>query len=379
MNYLYTLLAMISSMLLAIVIIPKLLVIATERKLFDLPDDRKTHNHPVPRIGGVSFFPCILFSMLLIIGLSAEYSPDNQMLADCSGFSLFFCGLTLLYLCGVKDDIVGLSYRYKFIVQILVSLIIVSSGIYINDLYGFMGINALAPYIGIPLTIGAIILIINAINLIDGIDGLASGLSLFALGVYGSLFILDNQWIYAAIAFSTVGVLIPFFFYNVYGSVQRQRKIFMGDSGSLSLGLILAFLAIRYACNTGSTSINIETVLVVAFSPILLPILDVMRVIFYRIKNKKHLFKPDQNHIHHKLLNMGLTKSISLVVIMFYNVCICMMNFFIIRYVNVMIVFSLDVVIWILANMLISRIIRQKLPRQTVAKNHNSVVAYSNL
>jgi UDP-N-acetylmuramyl pentapeptide phosphotransferase/UDP-N-acetylglucosamine-1-phosphate transferase len=370
---------MISSMLLAIVIIPKLLVIATERKLFDLPDDRKTHNHPVPRIGGVSFFPCILFSMLLIIGLSAEYSPDNQMLADCSGFSLFFCGLTLLYLCGVKDDIVGLSYRYKFIVQILVSLIIVSSGIYINDLYGFMGINALAPYIGIPLTIGAIILIINAINLIDGIDGLASGLSLFALGVYGSLFILDNQWIYAAIAFSTVGVLIPFFFYNVYGSVQRQRKIFMGDSGSLSLGLILAFLAIRYACNTGSTSINIETVLVVAFSPILLPILDVMRVIFYRIKNKKHLFKPDQNHIHHKLLNMGLTKSISLVVIMFYNVCICMMNFFIIRYVNVMIVFSLDVVIWILANMLISRIIRQKLPRQTVAKNHNSVVAYSNL
>jgi UDP-N-acetylmuramyl pentapeptide phosphotransferase/UDP-N-acetylglucosamine-1-phosphate transferase len=357
---------MISSMLLAMVIIPKLLVIAAKRKLFDVPDSRKTHQQPVPRIGGVSFFPCILFSMLLVTGLISKYGADNQMLPDYTGFSLFFCGMALLYLSGVKDDIVGLSYRYKFVIQIIVSLIIVFSGIYINDLYGFMGINALKPYIGIPLTVVVIILIINAINLIDGMDGLASGLSLFALGVYGFLFVLDNQWFYAAIAFSTIGVLIPFFFYNVYGSVQRQSKIFMGDSGSLTLGLILAFLAIRYAYNTGSPTNYSGNMLVAAFSPILLPLLDVLRVVTIRIKNRKHLFLPDQNHIHHKLLNMELTKSMSLAVIMFYNVCICMMNFFIIRYVNVMIVFSLDVVIWILANMLISRIIRQKLPGSAV-------------
>lgn len=126
---------------------------------------------------------------------------------------LFMCtGLTLLYIVGIADDLIGVRYRQKFIVQLIAAFMFPLAGLYINDFYGLFGIHAVSPFIGIPLTLVLVIFITNAINLIDGIDGLASGLSMVALSVFGTLAVIDDRWMSALLAFTTVGVLLPFFF-----------------------------------------------------------------------------------------------------------------------------------------------------------------------
>jgi UDP-N-acetylmuramyl pentapeptide phosphotransferase/UDP-N-acetylglucosamine-1-phosphate transferase len=150
-------------------------------------------------------------------------------------------------LTGITDDLIGVRYRQKFVIQILCACFFSIAELWINDLYGLLGIYAIPNWIGIPFTILTIVFITNAINLIDGIDGLASGLSSVALLVFGLLFIEKGLWMYSMLAFSTLGVLVPFFYYNVFGNAERARKIFMGDTGSLTLGYILSFLAIKYS------------------------------------------------------------------------------------------------------------------------------------
>lgn len=167
--------------------------------------------------------------------------PTERLHFIIPEFYFMACGLTLLYLSGIKDDLVGLRYRSKFVVQIIAASLIPLSGLWINNLYGLFGIDELTPWLGIPFTILLTVFIVNAINLIDGIDGLASGLSSISLLTLGCLYIYYDQWIYAILAFSTLGVLLPFFYYNVFGKVDRCKKIFMGDTGSLTLGYILAF------------------------------------------------------------------------------------------------------------------------------------------
>lgn len=155
-------------------------------------------------------------------------------------------------------------------IQLICACLFPISGLWINDFYGLFGIYQLSAWFGIPFTILTVIFITNAINLIDGIDGLASGLSSAALLVLGFLFIDKGLWIYSMLAFSTFGVLVPFFYYNVFGSAEHARKIFMGDTGSLTLGYILSFLAIKYS---QSTNLIPETqgAIVIAFSTLIVP------------------------------------------------------------------------------------------------------------
>jgi UDP-N-acetylmuramyl pentapeptide phosphotransferase/UDP-N-acetylglucosamine-1-phosphate transferase len=344
-------------------VIPRILVIAVKHSLYDLPDERKTHKGAVPRIGGVSFVPCILFAVMFTLGVFYLYSgaaENRGYYPNNSECHLFFCGLTLLYLGGVKDDLVGLRYRHKFTIQILSSLLIVFPGLYINNFYGLLGIYLITPWVGIPLTIFVLVFIINAINLIDGMDGLASGLSIFALCVYGTLFFLHGLWFYAVLAFATIGVLIPFFYYNVFGNVKKGRKLFMGDSGSLTLGLILGFLAIRYACYRPDIMTPIGNMFVIAVSPILIPMLDMMRVILVRLKRRKHLFKADRSHIHHKLMDMGIEKSTALVILLTINGGLCIVNFMLLNFLNSNLIFLIDIVLWSGINIWFTYIVRKK-------------------
>lgn len=178
--------------------------------------------------------------------------------------------------------------------------------LWINDLYGLLGIYAIPNWIGIPFTILTIVFITNAINLIDGIDGLASGLSSVALLVFGLLFIEKGLWMYSMLAFSTLGVLVPFFYYNVFGNAERARKIFMGDTGSLTLGYILSFLAIKYSQNNPEVISNTKGTFLIAFSTLIIPAFDVIRVVMVRLRNGKSPFEPDKNHIHHKFWQWDL-------------------------------------------------------------------------
>ena len=210
---------------------------------------------------------------------------------------------------------------------------------------------------GIPLTLLLTVFITNAINLIDGIDGLASGLCIVALGMFGVTFALEGQWMYTLLAFVCVGVIIPFFCYNVYGNVEKGHKIFMGDTGSLTLGFILSMMVMKYCMHTPGEAEAVDGApLVTAFSILLVPCLDVIRVVLGRVKRKANPFKPDRTHLHHKFLNMGLTARRSMLCIQLMAISFIVVTYGLINLgVNANIVFVLDVVVWTLVNMMFSR------------------------
>ena len=252
--------------------------------------------------------PCLLSALYMLSVCWTATAFPRSMPAICfRSFLLFACGMTLLYLTGIADDLVGVRYRQKFAIQIFCACLFPLSGLWINDLYGLFGIHELSAYVGIPFTVLTVVFITNAINLIDGIDGLASGLSSVALLVFTFLFISKGLWSYAMLSAGTFGVLVPFFYYNVFGSVERARKIFMGDTGSLTLGYILSFLAIKYSQHNTDIMPTSKAAFLIAFSTMIIPAFDVVRVVLVRIREGHSPFEPDKNHIHHKLLAIGLS------------------------------------------------------------------------
>ena len=350
-------------------IIPGILIISLRKRLFDIPDKRKVHNRPVPRLGGVSFFPIILFVMssmtilrLLMKSLSNVFftvEVVNEMLS-------LVAGLTLLYLIGIADDLIGVRYRQKFVIQIISAAFLPIVGLYLEGFDGLLGIYGFSPFIGVPLTMLLVVFITNAINLIDGIDGLASGLSIVTFSILGIAFALNNLWMYSLLAFSCVGMLIPFFWYNVFGNADRGRKIFMGDTGSLTLGYVLSFLIIKFCIHSNICVGEMSgSSLVIAFSMLLVPCLDVCRVVLGRIHRHLNPFKPDRTHIHHKFLEMGFSPRRSMVYIQLMSVSFILFTILLFYWrVNATVVLGLDILIWIGLNMWYSRIIKQKIQKK---------------
>ena len=330
-----------------------------------MPDPRKVHHNLVPRLGGLSFFPVILFCVCLFIGLRMLLGGSLEKLLSqgmTTELLLFTSGLTLLYIVGVADDLIGVRYSKKFIVQLLTALMLPISGLYINNFYGLFGIYGLPPFLGVPLTLVLVVFITNAINLIDGIDGLASGLSMVALVIFGVIFIHYGLWNFAILAFICVGVIIPFFAYNVFGNADKGRKIFMGDTGSLTLGYIISFFVIKYCMYVpGEDMQAYGSPIVVAFSLLLVPCLDVVRVVLKRARLGHPLFLPDKNHIHHKFLDMGFTPRRALITIQLMSAAFCAFSFVAVRYMDNTLVFVIDVVVWTLLNIWFNKIINKRL------------------
>lgn len=359
MSYLLILLCLSVSIALSFIIIPRILVISYRKKLFDIPDERKVHNQAIPRLGGFSFLPTILFSLFFSIGI--RYLVGLQLPVKSLGFivpEFFFliCGLILLYLAGIKDDLIGLRYRSKFVIQIVAVSMLPLSGLWINNLYGLLGIHELSPWLGIPFTILATVFIINAINLIDGLDGLASGISGISLIIMGSLFFYHDMLIYAMLAFTVLGTLIPFFYYNVFGRAEHCRKIFMGDTGSLTLGYLLAFLIIRYSsCHPELMPCSGKT-FTVAFTTLLIPIFDVFRVMLLRTRLHKPLFIADKNHIHHKLLSIDFSPRRSMLTILFMSGAFCVLNMTLVSYINCNVLLLVDIVLYTGINLWIDKV-----------------------
>lgn len=359
LNFLIILFGFLIAIFLARIIIPRILIISLRKRLFDAPDARKVHKKPVSRLGGVSFFPAILFTVSFMIGICdiTNWVYFEDVIRHWIQI-LFMCtGLTLLYIIGIADDLIGVRYRQKFFVQLVAAAMFPLAGLYINDFYGLFGIHVVSYFIGVPMTLLLVIFITNAINLIDGIDGLASGLSMVALSVFGTLAVMDDRWMSALLAFTTVGVLLPFFFYNVFGNADRGRKIFMGDTGSLTLGYILSFLAVQYTMNTYETGINYEGALLIAFSVLLVPCLDVVRVVLGRVRRGKDPFMPDKTHIHHKFLAMGFTPWKAMISILCISFLFCACNVALVSYLNNTVLFICDVAVWVLMNLYMDKVI----------------------
>lgn len=346
-------------------IIPNILIISLRKRLFDVPDSRKVHKRPVPRLGGVMFFPVIVFTMCImsLTRIIWGHLPNEFFtMGIVKEMLCLFAGLTLLYIVGIGDDLVGIRYRKKFIIQTISAAFFPLAGLYINNFYGLLGIYAVSPCLGVPLTMLLVVFITNAINLIDGIDGLASGISIVALTMLGIFFALGELWIYTLLSFACVGVLIPFFIYNVFGNADRGRKIFMGDTGSLTLGYILSCLVIKYSMYTGSEIHPTDGVpIVIAFSILLVPCLDVIRVVIGRVRRHTNPFKPDKTHIHHKFLAMGFDTRRALILIQLISTLFIASTALLIQAgVNANIVLLADVAVWTGLNIWFSRVIRKK-------------------
>lgn len=336
------------------IIIPKVLLISHKKKLFDIPDARKVHTRPIPRLGGITFFPVILITLGLVTGFCYfEEIPAQIPFAGDLFFRVIFLivGLTLLYLVGIADDLIGVSYRYKFLIQVVSAALLTITGLWFNSLGGLVGIYEIPKCLGIILTIIAVVYITNAINLIDGVDGLASGLSCIALTVLGIAFTINNLYIYALLAFSCLGIVIPFWCYNVFGNENRGRKLFMGDTGSLTLGYILSFLFIRY-CFDSTANMQISgSKMIFAFSTLLVPLFDVIRVVLVRLRNKTNPFMPDRNHFHHKLLRMGLRSRAVMSSILLVSLFFILLNTLLMNHLNITFILIIDILCWIILHL----------------------------
>ncbi|MDR0892128.1 MAG: undecaprenyl/decaprenyl-phosphate alpha-N-acetylglucosaminyl 1-phosphate transferase [Mediterranea sp.] len=268
--------------------------------------------------------------------------------------------LMVIYLTGMMDDLVGVRYRAKFAVQIVCVLLITSSGLYFDNFYGLFGIHEIPAYVGIPLTVLIFCYILNAINLIDGIDGLASGLSMIAFFAFSCMFIRLHWWMYAFISVASFAVLIPFFYYNVFGKPRRGRKIFMGDTGSLTIGLLLAVCTIRLSMADPVKDSLLPSAIIIAFSFLLVPLLDVVRVVFCRLRRGKNPFEPDRNHIHHRLMAMGMSQRKALVCIVFVALAFVVFNMVLIYQISPTGMLVIDVALYGLMHVCIAARIRQR-------------------
>lgn len=353
------------SVLLAGIIIPNIMTIAFRRKLFDEMDERKIHKGVVPRLGGIAFLPAFIFSFCIVVGCNirlqtpgfSDIFHDSMVLIP-----IFFllCSLMLMYLVGIADDLIGVRYRAKFMFQIIAGAIIILSGCWIKDFYGFVWIENIPTIFGWAISIFLVIYVVNAINLIDGIDGLASGLSAIALFFYSYLFFQAGEYMYALLAGATLGTLIPFFYYNVFGSSERHTKIFMGDTGSLTIGTVLAFLSIE-VFNLSPDSVPYgENLFIVAIAPIILPCFDVVRVFTHRVRNGNNPFLPDKCHIHHKLLAMGCRQWQALITILVCDALFTLFNLALSPYFNPTWIIAADLLILMSLNILLTRMIRAR-------------------
>ncbi len=348
-------------------ILPKILLIAFRWRLFDAPDERKIHRTAVPRLGGFAFMPVVCFVLVLLLGVSTMTGHQEflyQMKTNISPLAFSFCSCIILYMTGLADDLVGVRYRAKFIIQITCGILMIAGGIYINDLHGVLGIQTVPLWLGYPLTVLLVVFVINAINLIDGIDGLASGLSGVACLFYGVIFFVIHDYVFALLAFSTLGVLVAFFYYNVFGGTNHRRKIFMGDTGSLTVGMLLCFCCLRLTMCVPKDIAAKANPMVLAFSPLLVPCCDVVRVYLRRVRNRKNPFLPDKSHIHHKLLAIGMNQRWAMVTIVTASTLFVILNILLSRFVNVNLIVLGDVLIWTLANVWLSNRIRKLHPTE---------------
>ena len=361
-NILYIFAAFILSAACGFIFIPQIIKFCRKKGLYDPPGGRKIHRNNIPRLGGISFVPSMMIATLIVVMVNnAEYSTQKITLSSWS--VSFFVGLLLIYGMGIVDDLLGLGARTKFSVQTIAALLLPLSGLYINNLYGFCGIHEIPFAVGLPMTVFVIIFTCNAINLIDGIDGLSGGLTFISLTGFLMCFLRDDLLLYCILISGLMGVLVSFLYFNIWGSVAANHKIFMGDSGSLSLGFILGFLLVKYTMDDKETMVFHRDSMLLAYSLLVVPTFDVVRVALLRIIHRKHIFQADKNHIHHKLMRTGLSQHQALVTILMMAVAFIALNMIMNQWIGLTYIVAIDIVAWMAVHFTIDRfIVARSLP-----------------
>ncbi|OLY91621.1 UDP-N-acetylmuramyl pentapeptide phosphotransferase/UDP-N-acetylglucosamine-1-phosphate transferase [Cnuella takakiae] len=275
-------------------VLPAIIKIAAAKQLFDLPDARKLHQRPVASLGGVGMFIGFFLTDLLLV--------SHQQLAS---LQYYLAAALVIFFLGLKDDILIITPLKKFLGQVLAAAILIHlAGLRIHGLHGLFGVQNIPAPLEILLSYATIILVINAYNLIDGIDGLAGALGLLNMGAFGLLFLWVGDLPYGVLAFAMGGSLLAFLLFN-----HQPAKIFMGDSGSMAVGLFNAIFALRFLHFPGTSSLQqpLPAVLPLVIAVLAVPLVDTIRVFSIRLLRGRSPFAPDRNHVHHLLLKRGLS------------------------------------------------------------------------
>lgn len=302
--------------------LPFIIKVCRQLKYFDIPDERKVHRKPIPRLGGLVFMPAVVVG-LFVASWTRVLLGQEEYVFSVSTIAMTFGGLTI-YMIGIIDDRFGMKATHKFVIQTIAALILPLCNLVITDLNGIMGLHEIPFAVGYVLTVLAILTIVNAINLIDGIDGLSSGLCILILLAYAVL--LSETPAITSLNAALIGSLIVFWCFNMFGSVGGM-KIFMGDAGSLFLGYVCAYMSIKSMMQPFAPENCGEKQMLISITLLLIPVLDVIRVALQRRFTGHGMFEPDKTHIHHILMNAGLSMHAALACILSLFLLICGINY----------------------------------------------------
>lgn len=301
-----TTLIFLTSFIIVLFGIPSIITIAKLKGLYDSHNDRKLHTSKIPRLGGVAIFSAFTLSVCL---WGDPQMPRLQYLS---------AGLIVLFFSGLKDDIIMISPINKLIMQFFAAgLVCMVDGLRITNFQGLLGIYEISMFSSVLISIFTVIVITNAFNLIDGVDGLAGGLSFIISLTYAIWFYLIGEVGWSTICFALAGSLLGFLFFNF-----NNAKIFMGDAGSLTIGFLLSVFTIKFIefGNISRTDVyNLKTSPILAIALLIVPLYDTLRVFLIRILNKQSPFKADRNHLHHWLIKIGLNHTQVCIVLYIVN------------------------------------------------------------
>lgn len=298
----------ITSLAISILSIPSIVTVARTKKLFDKPQGRKPRRKEVPTLGGLAIFAGTIISLTL-------FSDVFQF----PELPYIIAGSVILFFIGIKDDILIIAPWWKLSGQVLAAMIIsILAGLQITSINMFHWMSEPGHTLAILITILIIVFIINSFNLIDGIDGLASGIGICSSLVLGWIFIQSGLMYYALLSFIYCGSLLGFFYYNVF---SRKNKILMGDTGSLMVGFISSILVIKFIGldNPSMAGVHIVAPQSLALAIFIIPVADMTKVIMTRLSIGRSPFKPDRLHIHYRLLDLGLEHKQATIVLLLIN------------------------------------------------------------
>ena len=332
-------LGMLCSFLLTFYTIPTVVKISRRKNLMDEPGARSSHLRKIPNLGGISMF----YSLAVCASIFAFELFEL--------YKFLFASLVILLYIGVMDDIVVMRAYKKLFAQIVVtSLMVIGSDVRIRSFFGLFGIYELNYFFSVAMSIFTFIVLINAFNLIDGIDGLAGGYSILCSAMFGISYYRLGEYNYPLVVLSGViiGSVIGFLYFNL--SNYRNNKIFMGDTGSMILGFLLAFTAICFIDIFIDKKLPeipryyLQSAPAIAMAILILPIIDTLNVFMIRICNGKSPLVADKNHIHHSLLKLGLTHRRSTAYILMYYLFIVSVAYFY-RHINVNVLLLIIVIL----------------------------------
>jgi len=311
-----------TSFLVVLLSTPSLIKVAILKRLFDAPGDtRKLHTRMIPTIGGIIIFAGTLFSFSLWFPSQKIHDPI-QLYNAMNDYKFIVSTLLVMFFVGVKDDIIGTAPVKKLVAHVLVGMVLVlMADIRIVGLHGIFGIDVIPYWASVFLSLFTYIVVVNAFNLIDGIDGLAAGIGFIAASAFGAWFALAGDYVMACLAFALSGSLLAFLMFNF-----SPAKIFMGDSGSLTIGLIIAILAIKLV-GFDVSSIKNQFILnsskpIFVMAVLVYPLVDTLRIFIYRAVRGVSPFSADRNHIHHRLIDIGCSHKLTTIILYTVNIFI---------------------------------------------------------